>query len=143
MDMFYVVIGAGAAILLIVLLICVGLTLQSSVNGNIASNSATCPDNWGIVQKPDSSGGLSGIITPFAYGCQMPSSVQGSGSKISTYTNPAPAGVAVNLNYNSMAHTVDFTDPVWTGTKGLCLKQNWANSNSISWDGVTNIRSQC
>jgi hypothetical protein len=39
------------------------------------------------------------------------------------------------INYHGLRMSVDFTKPAY---EGICSKRNWAKTNSIRWDGVSN-----
>jgi hypothetical protein len=41
-----------------------------------------------------------------------------------------------NGNCNQSKH-MDFTQPIFSGSNGLCAKYNWANNCGVSWDGIT------
>jgi hypothetical protein len=32
---------------------------------------------------------------------------------------------------------MDFSLPVYSGSNGSCIKYTWANTNKVSWDGIT------
>ena len=32
---------------------------------------------------------------------------------------------------------MDFSLPVYSGSNGPCIKYTWANTNKVSWDGIT------
>jgi len=34
--------------------------------------------------------------------------------------------------------TMNFSNPQWTGQRGLCNKKKWATACGISWEGITN-----
>jgi len=48
-----------------------------------------------------------------------------------------------NLGKQSCKNNMDFSEGVWAGDKGLCLKQKWAKSCDLTWDGVTNHNDAC
>jgi len=43
-----------------------------------------------------------------------------------------------NFNSDTTQHqTMDFTQPPFTGSNGLCSKYKWATGCQLSWDGIT------
>jgi len=57
-----------------------------------------------------------------------------------------PAAVAKCYNRkldSACGQEVDFNESKYTGTNGLCEKQNWAKQCNMNWDGVTNVPNAC
>lgn len=48
-----------------------------------------------------------------------------------------------NLGNDSCSKKMDFTQGVWVGSNGLCLKQKWAKACGLTWDGITNHSDAC
>jgi hypothetical protein len=48
-----------------------------------------------------------------------------------------------NLGKPTCKKNMDFEDGVWAGDNGLCIKQKWAKSCDLTWDGVTNNKDAC
>lgn len=49
-------------------------------------------------------------------------------------------GLGVNTGSCAM---VDFSDPKYTGSAGLCEKQKFAESCKVSWEGISNLPTAC
>jgi len=46
----------------------------------------------------------------------------------------------VNKNRDNIGNAtspMDFNIPTFKGSQGACAKYNWANTNGVSWDGIT------
>lgn len=124
MDFFYVIVLTIAVILLILILTSVGLLMKNGKSSSVfPPNANSCPDGWSVTTIT----GVSGEV------CQIPESAEPS-----SYTSGAvPAGT-----YNSSNSTLNFDPSLWGGFGGKtakCSQTYWANSNNISWDGVSNF----
>lgn len=42
-----------------------------------------------------------------------------------------------NVNLGTATSPMDFSGNAYTGKNGNCVKYQWANSKSVSWDGIT------
>ena len=98
-----------AIVILIVALIFIGLALRNSIsNQTWPPMVPSCPDYWTI----DGSGNNTTCIN-----------VQNLG------TCPAPSGEKfLKMNFNN---------PPFNGSNGLCSKYAWATKCGLSWDGIT------
>ena len=38
---------------------------------------------------------------------------------------------------------MNFNNPPWSGSNGLCVKSKWARTCDLTWDGVTNNADAC
>ena len=38
---------------------------------------------------------------------------------------------------------MNFNNPPWSGSNGLCVKSRWARGCDLTWDGVTNNADAC
>jgi hypothetical protein len=56
-----------------------------------------------------------------------------------TATN-VPAGYSTSSDGKTIPDQIDFSDPGWSanGKSATCSQKAWAQTNSITWDGVTN-----
>jgi hypothetical protein len=52
---------------------------------------------------------------------------------------------AVVPGYDKRRGGIDFNDAGWSsvGSTAFCGKSRWANTNTIWWDGITNVDTQC
>ena len=48
-----------------------------------------------------------------------------------------------NLGRAKCPKTMNFNQPNWTGTNGLCNKSKWARACDLTWDGITNNTDAC
>lgn len=128
MDWFYIIVLTIAVILLILILTSVGLLMKNGKSSLVfPPNANSCPDGWSVTTIT----GVSGEV------CQMPSSVPAT-----AYASSAvPAGT---YNLSGSIKTLNFDPSLWGGFGGktaMCAQTYWANSNNISWDGVSNFNS--
>ena len=49
-------------------------------------------------------------------------------------------GLGVNQGSCAVA---DFSDPMYTGSTGVCEKQKWAEGCKVSWEGISNLPTAC
>lgn len=121
MDPFYLIVGSTAIIILILILIYIGIQMiyrKTASGSNLFPPSfATCPDFWtvndGKCKIPDQGGKNMGSLKSANYS-QIP-------------------------GYDSTTGTIDFSNQGWSATgTAICAQRKWANSNGITWDGVTN-----
>jgi len=49
----------------------------------------------------------------------------------------------MNLGKSNCALPMDFTQPNWSGKKGICNKYTWAKSCNLTWDGISNNVNAC
>jgi hypothetical protein len=92
---------------------------------------ATCPDYWTSKNSLDVNGNP--VLT-----CSAGSgSVNAGYHGINSLKDPQ-GGVHIDKTGNGYQFTT--TDAGWTkgGTAAICNQRNWAVSNGIEWDGVTN-----
>ncbi len=122
MDSFQKGILILAIIILLIALIFIGMTLNSTQNNILwPPITADCPDYWTIAGSVDASGNdVSG------------NDVSGNSiciNKKDLGTCPAQ---------NGQQHlTMNFNTSTYTGSQGLCNKYTWANSCGVTWDGIT------
>jgi hypothetical protein len=121
-DMFQKVVLMVFVTVLIWMLTSIAYSLNS-IQSSFTYTSNTCPDYW----KYDNSTG-NGL-------CVIPVNGKNTGlfktNGLDITKLPA---------YNANLGAIDFNSPEWkkTGKTELCSKKDWANSNNIVWDGVTN-----
>jgi len=116
METFYIIVLSVAVGLLILLLTYIGIKMayyRTSGSNPFPPISSSCPDNW--VASDTKGNCIAGNINISAL----------------TKTN-TPFGFISNKQVN-------FQDPGWsTGGTRQCNLKKWANTNNITWDGVTN-----
>lgn len=109
MALFQKIVLFTAIIILILSLVMIGVTLYSKGTTAIwPPFVADCPDYWLM----DGSGNNSTCIN------------------IKDLGTCSPASGSAHLVMN-------FNDPIYTGTNGLCAKYKWATNCGVSWDGIT------
>jgi len=143
MDVFYIVVLTVAICLLIAILSYIGVKMTNkSSNVSIYPPTALpCPDYWS--ETTDASGNSVCVIPPYvAAGSAgpIPSNTgkiydATSGSITLNSAKPAVPGYSIKNG-----NLINFSDPGWSnsGKSGTCAKKQWANSNMIQWDGVSN-----
>ena len=109
MEAFQKIVLFGAIIILIIALVFIGVALSYSANNQQwPPMTPECPDYWSI----DGSGNNTRCINVKDLGTCKPQS--------------------------GVEHlTMDFNNPPYTGTNGLCSKYSWAKKCGVSWDGIT------
>jgi hypothetical protein len=121
MDIFYIIVLSIATIVLILILTYIGIqmTNKQTSSSTFPPTSSTCPDYWSLAS--DGKSCLVKTTGRNAVGGEYQSSNVKSG-------------------YNSGLSSIDFTDPGWSadGKSAVCAQKTWADSEKISWDGVTN-----
>lgn len=120
MDIFYIIVPSIAICLLILILGFIGVKMAGNNGGKLGSSvtafppqSGTCPDLWTIQ-------GNSCIwpqVAPF----------NGTNTILSASAAVVPAGAT---KFGSTG--INFT------ASTSCDLKNWANSNNVLWDGITN-----
>ena len=123
MDQFYTIVIVIAVISLVLCLVAVGISLQSSTTKvPFPTTQATCPDGWGT----DAS---------FCY-------IPDFGNKgTSTLNLSASNNNDASSNVWNTYKTMDSGFSRKT-TATICDKQIWARNSGVLWDGVTNYN-QC
>jgi len=121
MDMFYVIVGTTAIIILILILLYIGLqmvTKKTASGKNLFPPTySTCPDFWTVNDGK----------------CKIP---QSDGKNIGSLSSANYSNIP---GYDSKTGTINFADQGWSATgSAICSQQKWANSNGITWDGVAN-----
>lgn len=124
--MYYTIVLVIAVILLIVALVFVGYMLNTrGRNTTFPEYQSVCPDFWtldGSGCRPPPGGRNTPSPDKFA---GTPPSIQHDGVQVNTATKKV-----VSLNTSS---------EFWAN---LCSKSDWAKTNGIFWDGVSNTN-QC
>ena len=117
MGYYYIIVGAVATIILVLILTYVGILMTSTQKkATYPPSYNLCPDYW----KSTGSGA-----------CVIPT------NNVNTKTT----WVGDVYGYTAGDTSINFSDPAWSaGSTGeqRCGWQKWANANSIQWDGVTN-----
>jgi len=127
MDTFYIIVLSIAVIILILILTFLGINMANKKNSvaTFPPVANTCPDFWNIATDNKS--------------CL----VQSSGKNMSAVTltsSNVPAGYSTSSSGKTIPAQIDFTDPGWSagGKSATCAQKAWAQTNGITWDGVTN-----
>jgi hypothetical protein len=127
MDTFQITVLIIAAVLLILIFTTIGiLTKYGTVQDVYPPVANNCPDYW-IVDNGH---------------CKFPS--RGNPNNINgTLTGNAESSGIYTPGYSSDGNYVDFSDSNWgsLGKSALCAQKDWATTNNISWDGVSNYNS--
>lgn len=143
MDSFYLTILSIAAIVLILALTYVGILLYGTTSTKVfPPTQNACPDYW---QLDDSSGKC---IFPADASAKNRGNVDVDATDKweVTDTKLVPLTSLLTIDATNKKSMFDMTSSVWNNIYGkksaLCNKKYWANSNQISWDGVSNTN-QC
>jgi hypothetical protein len=135
MDTFQITVLIVAAVLLILIFATVGILSKYAAFDKVFPPIAnTCPDYWtvdmsGNCRLPLKNGSNSGTVY--------------TGDTINLTANKDDESKTYTPGYNSDRSFINFTDPLW-GTLGknpVCAKKNWAATNTLQWDGITNYNS--
>jgi hypothetical protein len=117
MDNFYIIVVVVAVVFLILCLVAVGMSLQTSgATAPFPKLQAPCPDGWG----KDSDGSC----------IQNPINI---GSRTGPTLGPDEINVWSSLSSNKFTANPNAT---------ICDKRKWAIAKGINWDGVSNYN-QC
>lgn len=126
--MYYTIVLIIAILLLIGSLSVVGVMITSGSNKKAFPEfQNTCPDFWTHIKDSDNN-----IV------CKPPTSGINTVTPILSDTPPfAHAGVDIGKNTDgkSIITGINLNSSNWIS---LCDKANWAKTNKITWDGVTN-----
>lgn len=121
METFHTIVLSIAVVILILILTVVGIMLNNKKYDNsvFPPIKNSCPDYWSIGNTETQS-------------CTYSTKNIG---KDETWKNSSKTS-----GYES-GNTVVFSNPGWTSSGGtaLCNMKMWANTNNISWDGVSNF----
>ena len=108
MDSFQTIVLIVAVCLLALLLLIIGVALSYSKDQSWPPLTPSCPDYW---------------------------TIDGSGNN-TTCTNIKDLGTCP-ANSGQEHLVMNFNEPQYTGSNGLCRKYQWANNCNVSWDGIT------
>jgi hypothetical protein len=135
MDTFQISVLIVAAVLLILIFATVGILSKYTTTDKVFPPIAnSCPDYWTV----DASGNC---IIPQKDGPNHGTVY--TGDTINLTTDKLDTSKTYTPGYNSSSSYINFTDPIW-GTLGkstVCAKKNWAATNTLQWDGVSNYNS--
>ena len=147
-----------ALCVLLATLTIIAMTMIKGTSAEAAKKAAACPDYWyssnympcestqygcctdSKVPKRDAEGSNCGAapcsdtpegccpdgVTNMSAGCPLPQAMCYNTHKLGTCLAP-----------------VNFSDPKYEGTVGLCEKQKFAKNCKISWEGVSNVPDTC
>jgi hypothetical protein len=104
-----------ACVLLILMLVMIGTTLyKTRFSGQSPSVLGSCPDYWTLEKIKDEATGKT-------------------------------TEMCVNTHHlgGCSEQQMDFTDALWSGSKGLCRKKKWAERCNLTWDGITENNEIC
>jgi hypothetical protein len=131
MDSFQITVLIIAAVLLILIFTTIGiLTKYGTVQEIYPPVANNCPDYWAVREEG---------------GCRLPTNKNigkiTSGNVLTTEST-AESGI-YTPGYSSNGAYIDFSDSNWgsLGKSALCAKKDWANTNTIAWDGISNYNS--
>jgi len=141
MDAFYIIVLSVAVILLITILTYIGLKMTNN-SSNVSiypPTSLPCPDYW--AQTTDSNGNTVCFIPPYV-SSDSSSPIPSNTGKIYG-SNGANTLDSKTPGYLTNNNSINFSDPAWaaSGKTKVCAQKQWANSNLIQWDGVSNFSS--
>ena len=159
MDNFEKIVMAIALVLLILALTLLGVSMAKQTDA--VKQPAACPDFWySSYYQPCSTtefkccpdgvtaanaSGSSCTKTPCSlsqYGC-CPDGV----TNMTSDATKCPKAAAKCYNINGLGKnglvSMDFMTDAFMGTQSLCNKQNWAKTNGLNWDGVSNVPNAC
>ena len=144
MEWFYFIVIAIAIIILILLLAYIGISMSTNPKGistEFPPVKNSCPDLWRADPATDNT-------------CIIPVN---SDNSYDTTRNVGTAVIGTNTDFSDAdtnthgfsAYTegtegspagINFNDPGWAGEGKTtdCAKKDWANTNQISWDGISN-----
>ena len=109
MALFKKIVLFTAIIILVLSLVIIGVALNSKSSSVLwPPFIADCPDYWLL---------------------------DGSGNN-TTCTNIKDLGTCPPST-DSQHLVMNFNDPIYTGTNGLCAKYKWATNCNVTWDGIT------
>ena len=109
MALFQKIVLFTAIIILVLSLVIIGVALNSKSSSVLwPPFIADCPDYWLL---------------------------DGSGNN-TTCTNIKDLGTCPPST-DSQHLVMNFNDPIYTGTNGLCAKYKWATNCNVTWDGIT------
>lgn len=118
----FIVVSIALGILILTLTYLAVNMSSTKANEKFPPTHSICPDGWTM-----SSENL----------CVAPSSGNIGSPPISSITKFVTSDAKQSLSISPL-------DPAWSGTTGLtevCSKKRWANTNNISWDGISNYNS--
>jgi hypothetical protein len=134
MDSFQITVLVVATVLLIIIFTTIGiLTRYATIEKVYPPIANNCPDYWESVNGncliPGSNSKNLGTIY--------------SGTTINLTGNVDATSGIYTPGYLSGSTAINFSDSGWDslGKNSICAKKTWANTNEISWDGVSNYNS--
>ena len=131
MEIFYIVVLSIATIFLIIILSSLGIVMKAKNNSvPFPPSKNTCPDYWSIA--PDS----------LEKDAKCEPNERINRGKLFDGTSPAISDTKITKGYDSTTGVINFNDAGWSGFAGKsqqCAIHDWAVSNEISWDGVSNF----
>jgi hypothetical protein len=152
MELFYMITAGIAIVLLILILTYFGLTMVKNEAAVFPPSKNYCPDGWGLGTGADASfcaipnlssvsGNLVGNSVPLNYNVGSLYNIDATTNKITGY-NSDVLTTKKTPGYDSTQQAINFNDAGWgsllQGQSSICALKNWANTNGIMWDGVSN-----
>jgi hypothetical protein len=137
MDTFQITVLVVAAIILILIFSTIGiLTKYSTIDKVYPPVANTCPDYWIV----DSSGNCTIPSAPDALNI---GNVYSSSGLINLTADSTDTSKVYTPGYSSENGNINFSDYLWgsIGKTTLCAKKQWATTNNVVWDGVSNYNS--
>ena len=149
MELFYIITMGIAIVLLILILTYFGLNLSKNTASVFPPTKNYCPDNWttgtdgnlcAIPSLTTATGTLKGNALPSHYNTGL--LITGSATTDYAYNTTDVLNTKKTPGYDSDNKAIDFNDAGWgtqlQGKSSICALKNWANTNGIMWDGVSN-----
>lgn len=136
MEWFYFIVIAIAIIILILLLAYIGISMSTNPKGistEFPPVKNSCPDLW----RADPATDNTCIIPVNSDNSYDTTRNVGTNTDFSHEDNKTHGFIPYT---STEAAAINFNDPGWAGEGKTtdCAKKEWANTNGISWDGISN-----
>jgi hypothetical protein len=149
MELFYIITMGIAIVLLILILTYFGLNLSKNTAAVFPPTKNYCPDNWttstdgnlcAIPSITPAGDTLDGKALPNYYNTGL--LISGNATTAYSYNTTTVLNTKITPGYDSEKKAIDFNHAGWgtllQGQSTICALKNWANTNGIMWDGVSN-----
>ena len=155
MDTFYFIVISVALILLIILLTFIGIRMKNNMSGDDKAiyppKENSCPELW-LADTNVNNDGEDEVVCIIPYDQENTQYKQNHNADGLLETNNSGKNILKSevlnntpgLSSGADPKSINFNVKGWGsgGEKPICAKKNWANSNNIAWDGVSNYN-QC
>lgn len=130
MEIFYIAVLIIAVFFLIIILTTLGLLMKAKNNAvSFPPSKSTCPDYWEVAYD-------AAETNKEHPKCKVPTTINKGN------LSPTILSGATTKGYDSQASTINFDDAGWAefpGKTKQCAIHDWAVTNEIVWDGVSNF----